>query len=416
MRVGHIQTIKRRGRVPIRYVPSPGGDERHDLCAGAVIVGAEQTTADAAGDAVLLRPGDCRRIVGVGCHIAEGCIAADSRRTGCAIEEGHRLCAGAGSIGAELAVASAAGDAVFDSPCDCLGIIAIRKNIGETAHGLGSRAARRAPQEGDDLRAGAGLIGSEQAVADAARDALFCRPLDRFIEVSVHGNIRENLFRGFFHEAALDRDLARRHGEGVLAVLLGELYLIAVLIQNLKSVQLIALVRLHGDGHGVALGCRLGRNGNGAVHGLIHGNGVAGGVGTAAATAAGGHRIRRKGAGQSFVVGRISRGVGPTVSGVRRNDCVSSHIPRKRAACGSDGADGQRRVCQRLAAGGDLGVGGFTGGRCLADGQRGIFGADVGIILILGRCRCLRSWGGPRCPDWRRYRSWQHRCNSMCRR
>ena len=43
---------------------------------------------------VLLRPGDCRRIVGVGCHIAEGCIAADSRRTGCAIEEGHRLRAG----------------------------------------------------------------------------------------------------------------------------------------------------------------------------------------------------------------------------------------------------------------------------------------------------------------------------------
>ena len=107
---------------------------------------------------------------------------------------------------------------------------------------------------------------------------------------------------------------------------------------------------------------------------------------TAAATAAaGGHRIRRKGAGQSFVVGRISRGVGPAVSGVRRNDCVSSHIPRKRTACGSDGADGQRRVCQRLAAGGDLGAGGRAGGRCLADGQRGIFGADVGIILILGR-------------------------------
>ena len=31
-------------------------EECHDLCAGAVIVGAEQTTADAAGDAVLLRP------------------------------------------------------------------------------------------------------------------------------------------------------------------------------------------------------------------------------------------------------------------------------------------------------------------------------------------------------------------------
>ena len=142
-------------------------EESNDLSAGAVVVRAEQTAADAAGDTVLLRPLDCRRIVGVGCHIAEGCIAADSRRTGCAIEEGHRLCAGAGSIGAELAVASAAGDAVFDSPCDCLGIIAIRKNIGETAHGLGSRAARRAPQEGDDLGTGAGVGGAELAAAGA---------------------------------------------------------------------------------------------------------------------------------------------------------------------------------------------------------------------------------------------------------
>ena len=42
------------------------------------------------------------------------------------------------------------------------------------------------------------------------------------------------------------------------------------------DIQLIALVGLHGDGHGVALGGRLGRNGDGAVFGLIHSNGVAG--------------------------------------------------------------------------------------------------------------------------------------------
>lgn len=76
--------------------------ESHDLRSCAVVAGTEQTAADAAGDTVLFRPLDCRLIVGVGCHIAEGCIAADSRRTGCAIEEGHSLCAGAGSIGADL--------------------------------------------------------------------------------------------------------------------------------------------------------------------------------------------------------------------------------------------------------------------------------------------------------------------------
>ena len=53
-------------------------EESNDLSAGAVVVRAEQTAADAAGDTVLFRPLDCRLIVGVGCHIAEGCIAADS--------------------------------------------------------------------------------------------------------------------------------------------------------------------------------------------------------------------------------------------------------------------------------------------------------------------------------------------------
>ena len=113
----------------------PGGslhtaiEEGDDLGSRAVVVGAEQAAADAAGDAVLLRPLDCRRIVGVGCHIAEGCIAADSRRAGGAIEEGDRLCTSAGSIGAELTVAGAAGDAVFDSPGNCLGIEGVSGNI-----------------------------------------------------------------------------------------------------------------------------------------------------------------------------------------------------------------------------------------------------------------------------------------------
>ncbi len=84
-------------------------EERHDLRSCAGVIGAEQTVADAAGDAVLLCPSHCRCVVSVGRHIGEGCVAADSG------------------------------------------------------------VALGTPQEGDDLRTGAGLVGSEQAVADAVR-------------------------------------------------------------------------------------------------------------------------------------------------------------------------------------------------------------------------------------------------------
>ena len=42
--------------------------EGHDLTARAGLVGAEQTAADTAGDVVLLRPGDRRRVVSVRGH------------------------------------------------------------------------------------------------------------------------------------------------------------------------------------------------------------------------------------------------------------------------------------------------------------------------------------------------------------
>ena len=62
----------------------PGGslhaaiDKGDDLGSRAVVVGAEQAAADTAGDVILLRPGDRRRVVSVSCHIGEGRIAADS--------------------------------------------------------------------------------------------------------------------------------------------------------------------------------------------------------------------------------------------------------------------------------------------------------------------------------------------------
>ena len=135
--------------------------EGHDLAARAGLVGAEQSAADTAGDAVLLRPRDSRGVVSVSRHIGEGSVAAHGRAAGGAIQEGDSLSARAGGIGAELAVAGAAGDAVFNGPGDCLGVVSVSGNIGEVARALGSGRTGRTPQEGDDLRTGAGLVGSE---------------------------------------------------------------------------------------------------------------------------------------------------------------------------------------------------------------------------------------------------------------
>ena len=75
------------------------------MCAGAVVVRAEQTAADAASDTALLRPLDRACVVSVSHHIAEGRAAADSRRAGCAIEESYTLSAGAGGVRTEFTIA-----------------------------------------------------------------------------------------------------------------------------------------------------------------------------------------------------------------------------------------------------------------------------------------------------------------------
>ena len=72
-------------------------------------------------------------------------------------------------------------------------------------------------------------------------------------------------------------DLAAGHDEGILAVaLIGQLELIAAGVLDGKLVQLVALIRGHGDGHAVALGSVLGADGHIAVLGAGCGHCIAG--------------------------------------------------------------------------------------------------------------------------------------------
>ena len=153
-------------------------------------------------------------------------------------------------------------------------------------YSLGFGRAGGAPQEGHDLRAGAGLLGSEQIVAHAGGDAVLDRPLDGLIEVGVVGHVVEEVQHGVvLHEGRLDLDLARGHGEGVLAVaLVLERQLVAVLVGDGQGLEDVAAVGLDGDGHGVALAGALRADGHGAVLGLARGrDGVGRVVGAAAA-------------------------------------------------------------------------------------------------------------------------------------
>ena len=118
-------------------------EERHDLGSRAVVAGAEQSAADAAGDAVL--GGPCHRVgvLGIGRHITELSAAADRGAARRAVQEGHALCAGAGSVGTEHTVASAAGDAVLHGPRHGLLIEATGLHIVKGGAGvLGCGAAR----------------------------------------------------------------------------------------------------------------------------------------------------------------------------------------------------------------------------------------------------------------------------------
>ena len=101
----------------------------------------------------------------------------------------------------------------------------------------------RTPQEGYDLRSGAGSVRSEQRVAHTSGNALLRRPEDCIVVVILRVHIGEEVEHGvIIHKDRLHRDLARRHDEGVLsAALVGQLNFPAVLVDNLDSTQLIPL-------------------------------------------------------------------------------------------------------------------------------------------------------------------------------
>ena len=220
-------------------------------------------------------------------------------RLGRSVAEQKRdgLSTGAGLIGRERASRCTGGDALAERPADGLGVVAAFGDIAHVHSVVHHGRTCGTPQERNDLRTGAGLVGAEMLGVRARGDAFLRCPKHRIIEVIVRLDIHEVVkHRVVIHKGCFDLDLAGRHGEGVLdVILLGELNFLAILVQHGKCLKSIALVRRDSDGHGRAFLSILRTDGHGAVlrfagcgHGIARRGGAAGRR-TAAALCSHGH-------------------------------------------------------------------------------------------------------------------------------
>jgi len=169
--------------------------ERDALAARDGRVGGEGGRARAGGHVVLDGPG--HRFIRPFGHIGERQVEhprareALTLRLSAAVDHGRSLRAGADAVCAEGHLRQTGDDA--RRPADCLGIICALVHIGKRHQVIHHRGTSRAPEEGHDLSAVAGLVRCKEAVTNAAGDAVLRRPLDRLIVISVIGYVIEEV-------------------------------------------------------------------------------------------------------------------------------------------------------------------------------------------------------------------------------
>ena len=171
--------------------------EGDDLSTVAGHVGTEGVSGIALGDTGLDGPEDRVGVELAGGDILEGIGLGAGGSVLAAEEEGHDLAAGASLVGAEGGLRGALGDAVLDGPQDGVVAVAALGDVGEGhGGGLGSGLAGGAPQEGDDLAAGADLVGSEGGIGLALGDAVLDGPLHSVLIVGAGDHVGELLIGG----------------------------------------------------------------------------------------------------------------------------------------------------------------------------------------------------------------------------
>ena len=274
--------------------------ERHDLRSRAgvlrqeaVVVTLEHTRVDRPAHRLECIGGDGIKVV----ELADRHAAlrrVHPLHLGEAVEHRHHLRTGADAIRTEGRLCQTSDDAGTRRPTDRFGIICALVHIRERHQVIHHRGASRAPEEGHDLGAGAGLVRCKEAIADAAGDTILRRPLDGLVVIGIVWHVVEEVQNAVvLHKGYLDLYLAAGHGEGVFPVaLVGELQIVAVLVGGRNGFQHIATVRRYRDGHGAALGGVLRANCHRTVLGLSGGgNGIAGRTAAAGRLPLGDYRI-----------------------------------------------------------------------------------------------------------------------------
>ncbi len=172
--------------------------EGHDLAAGAGSVGAEDRFSGARGDSFFNSPQDCVIVVFALGNILEGVCGGCRRRTAAGtVQEGHNLRTGAACVGAEGGAAGAGGHALFHCPKNCLIIIFAFLHVLEgiyAAARLGTSGST--VQEGYNLRTGTACVGAEGGAAGAGGHALFHCPKNSVIEIVTLLHVLEGIGNG----------------------------------------------------------------------------------------------------------------------------------------------------------------------------------------------------------------------------
>ena len=292
--------------------------------------------------------------------------------------------AGAGHVGAERGVAGTLGDAVLHRPQHSVVIIAARGDVGKRhGAGFGLGTAGGTPQEGHGLRTGADAVRGEMGIIGSLRNAVLHRPIHSVLIIAAGGYIHKHAGLGVavgLHKDDLD-------GMGSADILKGVgLHRADALAVDLDVGDGIALI--WGDGKGLIPTLTDADAAGGRNRAARPGSCLDGVVAVVPTAATAGLVIQLNLAGQGRVVVIIRREapfvgrVGLDRGIVGQGLALVIH-PFQLAVTGIQSASlgGQRRVLQRLAAGGDLGVVRLAGSRAFPPAPRS---SPCG-------CRCCRG-------------------------
>ena len=173
--------------------PTDAPEEGDDLGAGTALVGAECRFRGSRCDVVLHGPKHGRCVPGIAGHVSERhfCLRRNGA-AGCTPEEGYCLRTGTASVGTEQRLRDTAGDSVLHCPAHCVVVICGLPHVGEGQRfNRRGRASGCAPEEGDDLGAGAWGVRGEHIWRSSVGDVVCRGPVYCVVIICTWRNVVE---------------------------------------------------------------------------------------------------------------------------------------------------------------------------------------------------------------------------------